>query len=283
MSVLNEDAALCNHSNYEALLPPKIKGADYERKYFQSPVPYDRHLCALQMCNPDPEIEAAILRGEYTTKLRIVQGPPGTGKTHHLVTVEIAKILEKESQMRILCCAPTNIGVSNMYQRLVMWFQCITSRARITHTMRVSCIITRDPKDKIVCATISSRSGPLLNAEKFDIILVDEASMCMEAWMWGLIRKEVKQIVMVGDTQQLPALVSEEASQLLYGRSMMERLVQIEYPVTFLNVQRRMHPEIIRYPNSIAYNDKLSTEYTPSTKSTWNRTRYSKSMVVAQK
>lgn len=91
--------------------------------------------------------------------------------------------------------------------------------------------------------------------------MVDEAGQCMEAWLWCLLRPTVHTLIMVGDTAQLPATVSAEGAVLNYGRSMMERLLTNNYPADMLTVQRRMHPEIVAFPNTAFYEGKLLTEY----------------------
>ena len=110
-------------------------------------------------------------------------------------------------------------------------------------------VTNQSPRARVVCCTVSGRSGPLLDSEEFDVILVDEAGQCMEAWFWSLLRTEVHSIIMVGDTRQLPALASTEGVKRGYDRSLMERLVNAGYPSKLLPCQYRMHPEIASFPN----------------------------------
>ena len=90
---------------------------------------------------------------------------------------------------------------------------------------------------------------------------MDEAAQCQEAWIWGLLRPEVKYIYMAGDPNQLPALVSEEGLKLNHGRSLMERLMEMNYKTELLNTQRRMHPRIVEFSNLTYYQGKLKTDY----------------------
>ena len=109
--------------------------------------------------------------------------------------------------------------------------------------------------------TISMRFGKILKDTDFKTIFIDEAAQCQEALVWGLLRKSVDRLYLCGDPMQLPALVSEEGKKLNYGRSLLERLMYLNYPSTLLNIQRRMHPKIAEFPNKYFYNGKLNTEY----------------------
>ena len=62
------------------------------------------------------------------------------------------------------------------------------------------------------------RFGKLLDNIRFTKIIMDEASQCQEAWCWGLLRREVNQLIMAGDPYQLPSLVSETGEKLKYNR-----------------------------------------------------------------
>ena len=105
------------------------------------------------------------------------------------------------------------------------------------------------------------RHGRILNNIEFNTIIIDEAAQCKESWIWGLLRHRVTKLLMAGDPQQLPSLVSSNGEKLNYGRSMMERLMDLNFPSEFLNIQRRMHPDIVKFPNEQFYNNQLTTVY----------------------
>lgn len=50
--------------------------------------------------------------------IAVIHGPPGTGKT--TVVVEVVAQLARQGK-RIVACAPSNIAVDNMVERLVRW------------------------------------------------------------------------------------------------------------------------------------------------------------------
>ena len=240
------------------LLPPKLRKRETKAKVFASPIPFDRHLTALQVCSPPEDMLPALLRGEGHESLLLVHGPPGTGKTTHLVTMA-----RDMPDMRILMCAPSNVAASNLHERATSLG--ITSSLVIPQE-RVppgTVVHSTDPCGRVVCSTLSSRSGPLLKDQSFDVILVDEAGKCCEAMVWGLLRSEVKKLVLAGDTMQLGAITSEEGTCLGNGRSMLERLTKLGYQnSTLLDVQRRIHPDIFDFVNKAYYSSLLTTQYT---------------------
>ena len=66
-------------------------------------------------------------------------------------------------------------------------------------------------------------------------------------------------MVLVGDPNQLsPTLLSQKAKNSKRGTSTMERLIiQCGKEYHLLNVQYRMHPEIMKFPNAAFYDQKL--------------------------
>ncbi len=64
--------------------------------------------------------------------------------------------------------------------------------------------------------------------------------------------------MLVGDPQQLPATVlSQRGRDLLFERSLFERLQQAGCPVHMLKVQYRMHPHIREFPSKHFYENQL--------------------------
>ena len=243
---------------HDAKLPRRLRAREKKAKFFPSPVPHDRHLTALEQTRLHANIRVAVLQAKPTSSLKIVHGPPGTGKTRQL-----ASMIELYPNERIFACAPTNVGTANLYGRILdvePEASLLLPPSKIPPGVP---IVSQDPSARVVCSTISGRSGPLLDAEQFGIVMVDEAAQCMEAWIWCLLREDVHTLVLVGDAQQLPALVSEDGESLQHGRSMMERLQSRGYPCEFLQTQRRMHPEIVRFPNERFYHGRLLSDYSP--------------------
>ncbi len=251
---MESDADVAHH----AVLPPKKKAKKGNTNFFASPVPFDRHLSALEQSGLHKSLESSVLRAKASSHLQVIHGPPGTGKTKTL-----ASMILNYPSYRILLCAPTNVGAANLYSRVIQYDNTASLLMPASRIPDGTPITSQDPAARIVCSTVSGRAGPLLDNEAFDVVMVDEAGQCMEAWLWCLLRPSVHTLIMVGDTEQLPATVSSDGLRLNFGRSMMERLIENDYPTEKLSVQRRMHPEIVAFPNANFYNGQLTTEYVP--------------------
>ena len=229
-------------------------------RFFECPLPHDRHLRALQRCAPHARLMPALLRGEPCDDLCIVQGPPGTGKTRYLVE----RLVPRDPGRRCLLVAPTNVGACNLYERCIssgLGDECALAVAAERVPPGVA-VLSRDPGRRIVCATISARAGAQLDTQVFDTVLVDEAAQCMEAWVWTLLRADVRFLGLAGDVRQLPAIASESGRALRHERSLMERLLVDlgGYANTVsLTVQNRMAPELLAFPNEAFYEGALTT------------------------
>ena len=224
--------------------------------YYEHPLPHHRHLLGIHRSTPAAALLPALLRGEECDAVEVVQGPPGTGKTRELVRRAAL------DPGRLLLCAPTNVGAANLYARCVA-HGLGDAAALVMAADRVppgTAVLCDSPRARVVCATVSARSGPALDGEAFDGVYVDEAALCMESWLWTLLRPEVVRLVLAGDVQQLPAIVSETGRPLRHERSLMERLVvDLDYGNTCrLTVQHRMAPELLAFPNTRFYGGALT-------------------------
>ena len=195
----------------------------------------------------------------------LYHGPPGTGKTYKLI-LRLKEILDFSPNAKVLLCAPSNIGTINMYLRArsldVKGSLCILDE-KIPKNM-----INSDEKeqwhpetDNVVFSTVSGRYNSILRSRDFEYVILDEAAQCPENWAWGLLQSGTKQLVMAGDPQQLPALCSQEGIPLRHNVSLMERLISLNFDNTLLDVQRRMHPDIVYFPNKEYYDSKLKTQF----------------------
>ncbi len=239
--------------------------------FYPSPVPLERHISAIHKCDPHPALLPTLLYGKNIHNsydmIKLYHGPPGTGKTYRLI-LELEKLLNNSSSGKILICAPSNIGVINLYQKATDFG--IYGRLILGKDYQDFVPMIDDGEkinQRVYFSTISMREGKLLTHQEFNTIFIDEAAQCQEALVWGLLRKSVTKLYMAGDPMQLPALVSESGKNLQYGRSMMERLMSLGVPSELLDVQRRMNPLIAEFSNMYCYQGKLKSDYKGDNKS----------------
>lgn len=92
-----------------------------------------------------------------------------------------------------------------------------------------------------------------------DLLVIDEAAQAVEAETWVALQSLPARLLLVGDPKQLSATVtSNRASELGFGRSLMERLMWgLELPYDLLMVQYRMHPAISKFPVEYFYESRL--------------------------
>ena len=107
----------------------------------------------------------------------------------------------------------------------------------------------------IVCGTLNSSGLPQVrDSSPFHTCVVDEAAQSVELSTLIPLRLGVRQLVLVGDPQQLPATVIGKRESLgNYERSLFERLEVCGVPVHTLSVQYRMHPAISHFPRHVFY------------------------------
>ena len=208
------------------------------------------------------------MEGKPVTKddcsLTIFHGPPGTGKTYKLIQTLSELLKTSKKSERFLICAVSNIGTINLYNRAKTFNikgSLVLSNPNLSKVSEEERLKWNPNTDKVIFTTISMRYGNILDNQQFKTIMIDEAAQCQESWMWGLLRNEVRHIYLAGDPKQLPAVVSKEGVQYDYDRSLMARLMSLNYQSTLLNVQRRMHPDIVKFPNEQFYKGELKTEY----------------------
>ena len=107
----------------------------------------------------------------------------------------------------------------------------------------------------IVCGTLNSTAlAQVKNSIEFQACVVDEAAQAVELSTLIPLQLGVKQLVLVGDPQQLPATVLAKREIMgNYERSLFERMGNCGVPVHTLDVQYRMHPAISHFPRNQFY------------------------------
>ncbi|KAJ5124084.1 uncharacterized protein N7515_007909 [Penicillium bovifimosum] len=143
------------------------------------------------------------------------------------------------------------------------------------------CVDNLVRESSVVLATLHGAGGHQLKNQKFDVVIIDEASQALEAQCWISLLGAQK-VVLAGDHLQLPPTVkssqsskekaskakSEESTtkpeeELLEGvsleRTLFDRLLALHGPgiKRMLTTQYRMHDKIMRFPSDELYQSKL--------------------------
>ncbi|CBF79824.1 hypothetical protein AN7652.2 [Aspergillus nidulans FGSC A4] len=125
----------------------------------------------------------------------------------------------------------------------------------------------------VVLATLHGAGGHQLKNQKFDVVIIDEASQALEAQCWIPLLSAPK-VVLAGDHLQLPPTVKstphktkeagEDGEQDANGsfsleKTLFDRLLSLHGPgiKRMLTTQYRMHENIMRFPSDELYESKL--------------------------
>ena len=115
-------------------------------------------------------------------------------------------------------------------------------------------------KARLLACTVNAAARRSLIGVKTPTIIMDEAAQCNEAESLIVAsRTGLKRLVLVGDPNQLPALVnSPDVRKCNYEVSMMERVMRSGTTLSLLlEKQYRMHPQISMFPRNEYYEGAL--------------------------
>ena len=125
---------------------------------------------------------------------------------------------------------------------------------RLEHEMTASVL----EEAEVICATTIGAGHRLLESRKFPIVLMDEATQATEPSALVPIVKGCRQLVLVGDHQQLPpTVISRRAEEGGLGRSLFDRLIACGLSSVMLTTQYRMHPILRAIPSARFYDNRL--------------------------
>ncbi|PWY73508.1 DNA helicase [Aspergillus eucalypticola CBS 122712] len=140
------------------------------------------------------------------------------------------------------------------------------------------CVENLVRESSVVLATLHGAGGHQLKNQKFDVVIIDEASQALEAQCWIPLLSASK-VVLAGDHLQLPPTVKstkddvkkmkakeedkKENGELLDNVSLettlFDRLLSMHGPgiKRMLTTQYRMHEKIMQFPSDELYDSKL--------------------------
>lgn len=128
----------------------------------------------------------------------------------------------------------------------------------------------------MVLSTLHGAGGYQLRGEKFDVVIIDEGSQALEAQCWIplFLSTGGSKLILAGDHLQLPPTVKSTAKELPKISQPKERRLRIPTSLEdtlfsrlldlhgddikrLLNVQYRMHEDIMHFPSKHLYDSKL--------------------------
>ena len=114
----------------------------------------------------------------------------------------------------------------------------------------------------VVCTTNSTAGSDLLEGRRFDTVVIDEATQATEPSCLVPIVK-ADRAIMAGDHRQLPPTIqSREAAREGLRETLFERLAEEHdpAPLSLLEVQYRMHEEIMGFSSERFYDGALTAD-----------------------
>ncbi|CAG8976583.1 hypothetical protein HYALB_00002096 [Hymenoscyphus albidus] len=136
------------------------------------------------------------------------------------------------------------------------------------------CIGTLVGGSKVVLATLHGAGGFQTRDERFDVVIIDEASQALEAQCWVPLLRASK-VVLAGDHLQLPPTIKSLNSKskskakdadgegiikgMTLEKTLFDRLLGLHGPEIkrMLTTQYRMHEKIMTFPSNELYESKL--------------------------
>lgn len=127
-------------------------------------------------------------------------------------------------------------------------------------------------KADVVCCTCVGAGDKRLDT-KFRTVLIDESTQASEPECLIPIVKGAKQIILVGDHQQLgPVILERKAGDAGLKQSLFERLISLGHIPIRLEVQYRMNPHLSELPSNMFYEGSLQNGVTIEQRTVQNST-----------
>ncbi len=111
---------------------------------------------------------------------------------------------------------------------------------------------------RVVACTLVGSANRLLNGKTFSTLFIDEAAQALEAACWIAISK-ANRVILAGDHCQLPPTIKcYEAARGGLDRTLLQKII-LRKPetVSMLEVQYRMHEDIMYFPSKWFYKGRL--------------------------
>lgn len=113
---------------------------------------------------------------------------------------------------------------------------------------------------QVICCTPVQANHALLKSRKFNTLILDEASQCLEPMAWIPLLK-CNRIILGGDHFQLsPVVKSRKAEKEGLSLTLLDRVMNLPNISALLTLQYRMHHSIMNFSNQFFYSGKLEAD-----------------------
>ncbi|MEM1136330.1 MAG: AAA domain-containing protein [Bacteroidota bacterium] len=110
---------------------------------------------------------------------------------------------------------------------------------------------------QVITATLVGTVNKFIRYRQFSTVFIDEAAQSLEPASWIPITKSDR-VIFAGDHFQLPPTVkSYEAMQAGLSTTLFEKVIKRQKVDVMLNVQYRMHKQIMQFSNQMFYKGEL--------------------------
>jgi predicted DNA helicase len=176
----------------------------------------------------------------------------------HAGMKEMKKLKKQANEFRNMAHKyKRNFGKAERDQRKALFDEArnIMKVVERTEQYIIDDLITRA---NIITATLVGTNHYTVKHLRYHTVVIDEAGQALEPACWIPILKAEK-VVLAGDHFQLPPTIkSEEAAAKGLRLTLLEKNVALHAAaVTLLEVQYRMHQQIMSYSSSVFYRNKL--------------------------
>jgi DNA replication ATP-dependent helicase Dna2 len=221
----------------------------------------------------------AVERAINSKNFHLIQGPPGTGKTETIA--HIAKVLA-DAGLRVFVTAFTHTAINNCLNAISAKIKDASKVVKIGEKYQAVEILgneyvtrkTRLPLSTYTYSSDFSKGGIVIGGTpfcmcypaskrldqwEFDVALIDEAAQMSIPLAVAVMSKTAK-FIFVGDHKQLDPIIPSGTGLSMFSESIFGRLVRL-YPndMSLLTISYRLSEKLIRIPNSLFYNNQLSS------------------------
>jgi len=222
----------------------------------------------------------AVTNAALVPHFHIIQGPPGTGKT---MTISHLANLFLKAGKKVFVTAPTHTAINNCLNAVADRVKDASKVVKIGEKYQASEILNNEyvtrkarlPLEKYSYDQDLSQEGIViggtpycmcypaskrLNNWEFDVALIDEAAQ-MSIPLAVSVMSKSRKFIFVGDHKQLDPIMPNGTGLSMFSESIFSRLVRL-YPNqnTLLNISYRLNESLIRIPNTLFYNNQLTSD-----------------------